>query len=118
MVLSAYLLAAAMTTAELKQDKGPPKSCFEIEKMIADLNKDGFKVIRVDRDIAIVYVAALVKLGVPEPPEDLNTIQGLLFITLPNVPDRVMVGIINVDGQICNSALIPTSVHESILRGA
>lgn len=118
MVLSAYLLAAAMTTAELKQDKGLPKSCFETEKMIADLNKDGFKVIRVDRDVAIVYLAALIKRGVPEPPEDTTTILGLLFITFPQVPDRVMVGIINVEGEICNSALIPTSVHESILRGA
>ena len=118
MVLSAYLLAVVMTTAELKQDKGAPKSCFEIEKLVSDLNKDGFKVIRVDRDIAIVYLAALIKRGVPQPPEDLDTIQGLLFITLPQVPDRVMVGIINVDGDICNSALIPTSVHESIIRGA
>lgn len=118
MVLSAYLLAAVMTTAELKQDKEPSKSCFETEKMIEDLHKDGFKVIRVDRDISILYLAALAQLGLPKPPEDIATIQGLLFITFPNVPDRVMVGIINADGDICHSALIPTSVHESIIRGA
>jgi len=117
MVLSAYLLAAAVTTTEPKTEKQPRKDCFQVESLISDLQKDGFNVIRGDRDVAKSYLGTLARFGGPEPPDGIDAIEGILFITLPKTPDKVMVSLIDRDNNVCHSTIIPTQIHEAILRG-
>lgn len=117
MVLTAVLMAAALSATELKTDRLPAKDCFITEDLISDLKKDGFSVIRGDREVAKLYVLGLIQLGAPEPPGGVDVLTGILFVTTPKVPDKVIVNLVNADGQVCHSTIIPINIHDALMRG-
>ncbi len=118
-MITALVLAAALSASSPKADRETPKDCFIAQSFKDDLRKaGGFLLIEAEREVTIAYLASLVTIGFEAPPLDIGTLASMLIITNPAAPDMVLIALIDSDGLICFAANIPKAIHDAVLRGA